>query len=81
MKKSIWVLGLSLVLLANFGLDALAQTPKDGVESLTTSYYVTSKVVPLGEGRAYMAYEAFGVVISDTEKVYFTELRSVLSVV
>ena len=71
MKKSILILGLSLVLLAVFGLDALAQTPKEGVESLTTSYYVTSKVIPLGEGRAYMAYETFGVVVSETGEGLF----------
>src|SRR4030043_375667 len=68
MKKSIWVLGLSLVLLATFGLDALAQTPKEGTESTTTSYYVTLKAIPLGEGRAHMTYEALGVTIRDTGK-------------
>jgi len=71
MKKSILILGLSLVLLATFGLDALAQTPKEGTESTTTSYYVTLKTIPLGEGRAHMTYEAFGVTISDTGEGLF----------
>ncbi len=50
MKKSILILGLSLVLLVVFGSDVIAQTPKEGTESTTTSYYVTSKTVPPGRG-------------------------------
>jgi hypothetical protein len=71
MKKSILILVLSLVLLAAFGLDALAQTTKEGTESFTTSYYGTSKIVPLGEGRAHSAYEAIGVTVSDTGEGLF----------
>ena len=71
MKKTILILGLSLGLLVVFGADVIAQMPKDGIESTTTSYYVTSKVIPLGEGRAHMTYEAIGVTISDTGEGLF----------
>jgi hypothetical protein len=70
MKKSIWILGLSLVLFFVFGLNIYAQ-PKEGVEPNTTTYYSTSKVLPLGEGRMALTYEAFGVVISDKEEGLF----------
>ena len=72
MKKSIWILGLGLVLLFNFGFDAQAQ-PKEVTESLTTTYYVPAKVLPLGEGRAFMSYEGFGVTVSDTGEGLFHE--------
>ncbi len=71
MKKSILILGVYLVLLVVFGSDALAQTSKEGTESTTTPYYVTSKTVPLGEGRAHITYEAIGVTITDTGKGLF----------
>ncbi len=71
MKKLILILVMSLVLSATFGLDALAQTPKEGTESTTTSYYVTLKAIPLGEGRVHMTYEAFGVTISETGEGLF----------
>ncbi len=71
MKKTISILGLSLTLLVFFGADVIAQMSKEGIESTTTSYYFTSKVVPLGEGRAHMTYEAFGVTISDTGEGLF----------
>jgi hypothetical protein len=71
MKKSILILRVCLVLLVVFGSDILAQTPKEGTELFTTSYYGTSKIVPLGEGRAHTAYEAIGVTISDTGEGLF----------
>jgi hypothetical protein len=64
MKKSIWMLGLSLVLLFIFGLNTHAQ-PKEVTEPATTTYYVTAKVLPLEEGRLYMTYEAIGVTVND----------------
>jgi hypothetical protein len=64
MKKSIWILGLSLVLLFIFGLNAHAQ-PKEVTEPATTTFYVTAKVVPLDEGRLYMTYEAIGATVND----------------
>jgi len=64
MKKSIWILGLSLVLLFIFGLNAHAQ-PKEVTEPATTTYYVTAKVLPLDEGRLYMTYEAIGATVND----------------
>ena len=70
MKKSISILILSLILLFIFGLDAQAQ-PKEATESLTTSWYVTTKVVPLGVDRIYLIYEAIGVNVTDTGEGLF----------
>jgi hypothetical protein len=68
MKKSIWILGLSLVLLFTWGLDAQAQ---EVTESVTTSFYSTAKVVSLGEGILFLSYEAFGVGLNDTGEGLF----------
>ncbi len=73
MKKSILVLGLSLVLLGISGADVLAQASKEISEPLTTTWYVTSKVLPLGEDRNFITFEAFGVLISDENKGLFHE--------
>jgi hypothetical protein len=65
MKKSILIVGLSLVLLLTFGINVQAQD-KEVTEPVTTTYYVTAKVLPLGEGSLHMAYEAIGATVSDT---------------
>lgn len=70
MKKSILILVLSLVLLAVSGLYAQAQ-PKEATESLTISWYVTTKFVPLGVDRIYLTYEAIGVTVTDTGEGLF----------
>ena len=70
MKKSIWILGLSLVSLFIFGFNVYAQ-PKEGVEPVTATFYANSKVLPLGEGLMALTYEAFGVAISDTGEGLF----------
>ncbi len=70
MKKSILILGLGLVLLTVFGLDAETQ-PKEVTESITTTYYGTYKVAPVGVDRAVMSYEAIGLIISDTGQGLF----------
>ena len=70
MKKSILILVLNLVLLLTFGISVQAQN-KEVATSATTSFYATSKVVPLGEGRLYMSYEALGVTVSDTGEGLF----------
>jgi hypothetical protein len=70
MKKSILILVLSLVLLAAFGLDAQAQ-PKEVTESVTTTYYATPKIVPLGADRAAMSYDAIGLTLCDAGQGLF----------
>ena len=65
MKKSILILVLSLVLLLTFGINVQAQN-KEVSEPVTTTFYVTSKVLPLGEGIVYMTYDAIGTTVSDT---------------
>lgn len=70
MKKSIWILGLTLIVFLIFGLNVYAQ-PKEGVESVTTTFYVTAKVLPSGEGRMAMTYEGIGLMISDTTEGLF----------
>jgi hypothetical protein len=70
MKTRLLVI-LSLVTLAVFGLDNIARGQNEVTESVTTSYYGTSKVLPLGPGSGYMTFEAFAVVVSDTGEGLF----------
>jgi hypothetical protein len=66
MKKSILVLGLSLVLLFSFDLVVQAQTGKEIIEPITSTWYGTFKNLPLDKDCIFQTWEAFGVVISDT---------------
>lgn len=68
MKKSILILVISFVLLAVSGLDAQA---KEATESVNVSWYVTTKVVPLGQDRIYVTYEAIGLTVTDTSEGLF----------
>jgi len=70
MRKSILLLVLSLVLLLAFGINAYAQG-KEVSEPGTTTFYVTSKVLPLGEGIVYMSYESIGLNVNDTGEGLF----------
>lgn len=70
MKKSIWMFGLSLVLVITFGINVQAQ-PKEVTESGITGFYVTSKLLPLEEGCLYMSYEAIGTTVNDTGEGLF----------
>jgi uncharacterized membrane protein YhdT len=71
MKKSIWILGLSLVLLLTFGINVQAQS-KEVSETGITAWFVTStKTLPLGEGIVYMSYEAIGLGVNDTGRGLF----------
>jgi hypothetical protein len=65
MRKSIVILVLSLVLLLTIGISVYGQS-KEVSETGTTTWYVTSKVLPLGEGILYFAYEATGLTVNDT---------------
>jgi hypothetical protein len=73
MKKSILILGLSLALLVISGSDVQAQASEEISEPLTSTWCATSKVLPLGEDRNFITYEAFGVLISDEGKGLFHE--------
>jgi hypothetical protein len=70
MKKTMLILALSLVLLITSGISVQAQ-PKEVTESVTTTYYVTGKGVPLGADRIAMSYDAIGLVVSDTGQGLF----------
>ena len=71
MKKSIWMLGLGLVLIFIFGLNVHAQS-NEVTESGNTSYYTTFKTFPLEHNiRGYMTWENFGVFVSDTGEGLF----------
>ena len=70
MRKSILLLVLSLVLLLTFGINVYAQN-KEVTESGITTYYTTSKVLPLGDGIVHFAYEAIGANVSDTGEGLF----------
>jgi len=65
MRKSILILVLSLVLLFAFGINVYAQN-KEVSEPGISTFYVTSKVLPLGEGIVYFSYEATGLTVNDT---------------
>jgi len=82
MKKSIWAFGLSLALLIISGSDVLAQASKEISEPSTSTWYAVSKVLPLGEDRNFISFEATAVFISDEAKGLFHEAtaRSVGSV-
>ena len=64
MRKSILLLVLSLVLLLTFGISVYGQS-KEVSGTSSTTWYATSKILPIGEGIFYMTYEGFGVNISD----------------
>ena len=73
MKKCILVLGLSLTLLAFSGSDILSQASKEIVEPVTLTYYVTTKVIPMGEDRYFVTMDIFGVLLCDEGKGLFHE--------
>jgi hypothetical protein len=70
MKTRLLVI-LSLITLAVFGFGNIALGQSEVTESVTTSYYATSKTLPLGPDRVYLTWEAFGVVLSDTGQGLF----------
>jgi len=82
MKKSIWALVLSLALLTISGADVLAQASKEISEPSTSTWHGISKVLPLGEDRNFITFEATGIFISDEGKGLFHEAtaRSIGSV-
>ena len=65
MKTRLLVI-LSLMTLAVFCFGNIAFGQNEVTESVTTSYYATSKVLPVGPDRGYMTWENFGVVVNDT---------------
>jgi len=73
MKKSILILGLSLALCVISGSDVLSQASKEISESVINTWYTTSKVLPLGEDRAFITFEQFGGLVSEDSKGLFHE--------
>jgi hypothetical protein len=69
--KTKFLVVLSLVTLAVFGFGNIVRGQNEVTESVTTSYYGTSKAFPLGPNRGYMTWESFAVVISDTGEGLF----------
>ena len=65
MKTRLLVI-LSLITLAVFGFGNITRGQNEVTESVTTSYYGTSKVLPFGPDSGYMTWETFGVTVSDT---------------
>ena len=63
MKKVFMVLELCFFLSMIFVVEAMAQLPKEGQSSATLGYSGTFKVLPMGQERAQMTYEVFGVYI------------------
>lgn len=72
MKRLVWMLALGFVVVISFGMHAQAQ-PKEVAEAVTTTYYVVSKVLPVGEGRVFMNYEATGLVLANAGEGLFHE--------
>ncbi len=70
MKTRLFVI-LSLITLTVFALGNIARGQSEVTESVTTSYYATSKSLPLGPDRIYATWESFGVVLSDTGQGLF----------
>jgi hypothetical protein len=66
MKKTILVVVSSMVLLIAFGMEAMAQTPKEGTTSFTSVYSGTSKMLAMGQERVQMTLEFLGGSIGNT---------------
>jgi hypothetical protein len=73
MKKSVLVLGLVLVVLFSFGAGVQAQTGKEIIEPVTSTWYGTFKNLPLDKDCLFQTWEGFGVIISDTGTGLFHE--------
>jgi len=65
MNRFMWILAVSFLVLIPLGMQAQAQ-PKEVTEAVTTTFYVTPKMLPLDEGRVRVNHEAIGIVLSDT---------------
>jgi hypothetical protein len=71
MKKSVLVLGVSLVILFSFWSGVQAQTGKEIIEPVTSTWYGTFKNLPLDKDCIFQTWEAFGIVMSETGKGLF----------
>ena len=79
--KSIWVLGLSLVLVLLIipGSEVLSQQSKEISEQVTTTWQMIPKILPLGEGRNFITSEGYGIVIGEEGKGIFHEATARVS--
>jgi len=62
---------LSLVLLTASGMEDIARAQGEITELVTVSLYATGKTLPLGPHGTYIAWESYGVVISETAEGLF----------
>jgi hypothetical protein len=65
MRRFTWILALGCLVLIVFVTQAQAQT-KEVTEAVTGALYVTTKALPLEEGRVRIHYDAVGIELSDT---------------
>ncbi len=70
MKRFIWLLALSSLVLIPFGMHAQAQ-PEGVGEAVTTTYNVTLRTLPMEEGRVRMSYDGTGSAVTSTGKGLF----------
>jgi hypothetical protein len=70
MKRFMWLVTLSLVVLMPFGINVQAQ-PKEVTEVVTVTDYITAKMLPLDEGRVRVNHDSIGIALSDTESGLF----------
>jgi hypothetical protein len=79
MKKLTLVLGLCLVLVAISGAEVLSQEPKEISERIITTWNITPKSLPLGEGRSFVTSEGYGIIIGEEGNGLFHEATARVS--
>jgi len=65
------VVVLSLILLIALGMNDIARAQGEITELVTVSLFATAKTLPLGAHGTYVAWESYGVVVSDTGEGLF----------
>jgi hypothetical protein len=70
---------LGLIMISVFGLGNVVSGQNEVTESVTTGYYGTFKLLPLGADRALSIWESFGTIVADAGEGLFhnTTIRCV----